>query len=74
MQPSSTGLFIAGKPPLRFALFYSRAVGMSKSILAQRIRAADWLMIGAEAENVFNDQSELMAELAAIRVLVAENR
>ncbi|MFO1368923.1 MAG: hypothetical protein U1F46_08005 [Marinagarivorans sp.] len=58
--------------PLRFALFYSRAVGMSKSILAQRIRAADWLMIGAEAENVFSDRSELMAELAAIRVLVAE--
>ncbi len=60
------------KLPVHFAVFYSRAAKMSRSILSQRIRTADWLIVGAEAEDVISDRDELIAKLAAVRVLVAE--
>lgn len=60
------------KLPVQFALFYSRALGMSKSILAQRLRHADWLIVGAEAEAELPNCAELTPERAAVRVLIAD--
>ena len=60
------------KLPMHFAVFYGHAVKVSKSILTQRIRAADWLIIDAEAEYLLKNAGELIAESAAVKVLVAE--
>ncbi len=68
------GLYLSqAKLPVRFAVLYGRAVGMSKSIAAQQARAADWLFVGANAEaaNGLGWLTDLLPTLKAVRVLVA---